>query len=138
MIMGDLRDYLNSINSTKEDLIVGEDDAATKMERGYPPFIINRCFSGFVDTILFANEMNKYYYLPKRVQYHFYLTAVRKKKRYSPWIKPENDENVAMLQEYFQCSSTKAKEYLSFLSSDELSTIKCKLDKGGKTNERNR
>ena len=48
--MPELKDWLNSINFTKEDL--SEDT------KDYPPFIINRCLSGHIDCILFANEMN--------------------------------------------------------------------------------
>ena len=47
----ELKDWLNSINQTKEDL--SEDI------KSYPPFIVNRCLSGHLDCVLFANEMNK-------------------------------------------------------------------------------
>ena len=46
-------DYLNAINATKEDVMV--DDVA---ESKYNAFLINRGLSYFVDTVLYANEMN--------------------------------------------------------------------------------
>ena len=52
----ELKDWLNSINFTKDNL-VEEDPNAIK---DYPPYIINRCLSGHLDSIMFANEMNKY------------------------------------------------------------------------------
>jgi hypothetical protein len=52
--MTELKDWLNSINFTKENLL--EDDPTLVKE--YAPFIINKCLSGQIDTILFANEMN--------------------------------------------------------------------------------
>ena len=52
----ELKDWLNSINQTKKNLI----DEDPLVEKDYPPYIINRCFSGHLDAILFANEMNRY------------------------------------------------------------------------------
>ena len=54
--MIELKDWLNSINFNKDNLIE-EDPAVIK---DYAPYIINRCLSGTIDSILFANEMNKY------------------------------------------------------------------------------
>ena len=73
----DLKDWLNSINFTKE---TPEDPAEIK---SYSPYIINRCLSGHLDCIMFANEMNKYSFLDKDMQYSFYLNTLRKKKRNS-------------------------------------------------------
>ena len=64
----ELKDWLNSINFNKENLL--EDPAAAK---DYPPYIVNRCLSGHLDCIMFVNEMNKYSFLDKDMQYSFYL-----------------------------------------------------------------
>ena len=42
----ELKDWLNSINFNKEDLSY---DIKT-----YPPYVINRCLSGLIDTIMYA------------------------------------------------------------------------------------
>ena len=47
----ELKDWLNSINHTKENLIADDPSAISS----YPPYIVNRCLSGTVDSILFAN-----------------------------------------------------------------------------------
>ena len=47
----ELKDYLNSINFTKEYLMSEEDPT---WEKKYPPFIINKCLSGFIDTIMYG------------------------------------------------------------------------------------
>ena len=60
----ELKDWLNSINFTKENLIEDPDAISS-----YPPYIINRCLSGHLDTVLFANEMNKYADLPEETPY---------------------------------------------------------------------
>ena len=75
----ELKDWLNSINFTKDNLL--EEDSYLSKE--YPPFIINKCLSGHMDCII-ANEMNKYHFLDKDLQYNFYLNTLRKRKRFSP------------------------------------------------------
>ena len=62
--MMELKDWLNSINQTKQNLI--EEDPS--LEKEYAPYIINRCLSGHLDCIMFANEMNRYNFLPKKMQ----------------------------------------------------------------------
>ena len=80
----ELKDWLNSINYNKDDL---SEDIKT-----YPPYIVNRCLSGHLDCVMFANEMNMYAHLDKDMQYSFYLNSLRKRKRFSPWIKiPSNN-----------------------------------------------
>ena len=54
--MTELKDWLNSINQTKKNLIDEDPD----LEKDYPPYIINRCYSGHLDAVMYANEMNKY------------------------------------------------------------------------------
>ena len=61
MYLMELKDWLNSINVTKKNLI----DEDPSIEKDYPPYIINRCFSGHLDAIMFANEMNMYPFLTK-------------------------------------------------------------------------
>ena len=72
----ELKDWLNSINLNKNNLI----DEDPSVEKEYPPFIINKCLSGHLDTVMFANEMNKYPFLPKKMQHDFFIHIVRKKK----------------------------------------------------------
>ena len=60
--MADLKDWLNSINVTKNNLI----DENPDLEKGYPAYIINRCLSGQVDSVMFANEINKHPNLSKK------------------------------------------------------------------------
>ena len=81
----ELKDWLNSINLTKKNLI--EEDPL--VEKDFPPYIVNRCLSGHLDTIMYANEMNMYSFLPKRMQYDFFINTVRPKKRFSPWLRKD-------------------------------------------------
>ena len=119
----ELKDWLNSINYNKDDL--SEDI------KSYPPYIVNRCLSGHMDCIMFANEMNMYSHLDKDMQYYFYLNSLRKRKRFSPWIKKEKIEDIDSVKQYYGYSNEKAKQALRLLSESELNYIKSKLDIGG-------
>ena len=77
-------EYLNAVNMTKKDVMV--DDLA---EKAYNSFMVNRSLSYFNDTVLMANEMNINHHLDNRLQFDFLINIVRKKKRFSKWIKPE-------------------------------------------------
>ena len=52
----ELKEWLNSINTNKNNLIDEDPD----IEKQYPSYIINRCLSGQIDSVMFANEMNKH------------------------------------------------------------------------------
>ena len=124
--MTELKDWLNSINFTKENLI--EDPSEIK---NYPPYIINRCLSGHLDCIMFANEMNKYSFLDKDMQYSFYLNTLRKKKRFSPWLRKEKVTDLEIIKQYYGYSNEKASNALKILTPDQINYIKQRLDTGG-------
>jgi len=124
----ELKDWLNSINFNKKNLIE-EDPSEIK---SYAPYIINRCLSGHLDCILFANEMNKNSFLDKDMQYSFYLNTLRKKKRFSPWLRKDKVTDLEIIKQYYGYSNEKAKQALRILSPTQLDYIKSKLNKGGK------
>ena len=125
--MIELKDWLNSINDTKKNLI--EEDPSLISE--YPPYIINRCLSGHLDCILFSNEMNKYPHLDKDMQYSFFINTLRKKKRYSPWLRKDNVKDLECVKKYYGYSNEKASQALKILTTDQLNWIKQRLDTGG-------
>jgi len=97
----------------------------------YPAFIVNRCMAGHMDAVLYANEMNIYNSLDKRLQYDFLLNILRSRKRFSPWIKKEELDNLELIKKYYRYSDEKAKQVLSLLTEDQLKFIRKKLDTGG-------
>ena len=123
----ELKDWLNSFNFTKENLIE-EDPSVIK---DYPPYIINRCLSGHLDAIMFANEMNKFPNLDKDLQYHFFLNTLRKKKRFSPWLRKEKVTDLEIIKQYYGYSNEKALNALKILTPDQINFIKQRLDIGG-------
>ena len=124
----ELKDWLNSINFNKNNLIEEDADAISS----YPPYIINRCLSGHLDTVLFANEMNKYSNLDKDMQYSFFLYTLRKRKRFSPWLKKEQVEDLDLVKKHYGYSNEKAKVAVNLLTKTQLETIRNQHDMGGK------
>ena len=115
----ELKDWLNSINQTKKNLI----DNDPSVEKDYPPYIINRCFSGHLDAVLFANEMNRYNFLPKKMQYDFYINSLRTKKRFSPWLRKDMVKDLDYVKRYYGYSNEKAKQALKILTKKQLNFI---------------
>ena len=121
--------FLKSINNTKENVLL--DDSNGKIEEAYNPFIINKSLSHFPDTIMQSNTMNQYFELDKKLQYDFLLNSIRKKKRFSRWIKSNIEENVEIVKQYYKVGNEKAVEILSLLNDEQISTIKSELSEGG-------
>jgi hypothetical protein len=119
-------DYLNAINQTKENVIVDE-----LSEKKYVPFVVNKGLSYFADTILYANEMNQHHLLDNKPQFLYLLNSIRPRKRYSKWYKNELTDDLKVISEYFGYSYAKAKQIQNLISSDQLDTMKQKLQKGG-------
>ena len=123
----ELKDWLNSINFNKEDL-TSEDPECIKE---YPSYIVNRCLSGHLDTVLYANEMNKHPNLDKDMQYQFFLNSLRKRKRFSPWLRKDKVDNLNIIKKYYGYSNEKALQALRLLTQQQLDYIKKRLDTGG-------
>ena len=123
----ELKEWLKSINLSKKNLI----DEDPSLEKEYSPYIINRIYSGHLDAILFANEMNQYHFLPKKMQYDFLLNTLRTKKRFSPWLRKDTIKDLDYVKRYYGYSNEKAKQTLKILTKKQLNFIKSKFDTGG-------
>tara|TARA_B100001996_G_scaffold269414_1_gene210701 strand:- start:107 stop:481 length:375 start_codon:yes stop_codon:yes gene_type:complete len=121
----ELKHWLNSINQTKENLF--EEDPTLK----YPAFVVNKCLSGSLDAVLFANEMNKSHYLDPKLQYDFLLNSLRKKRRFAPWLKKGKTEDLDVVKKYYGYSNEKAQQAMRILTKEQINYIKQKLDTGG-------
>ena len=87
--------------------------------------------SGHLDTIMFANEMNLRPQLDSDMQYSFYLNSVRKRKRFSPWIRKDEIKDLDSVKRYYGYSNEKAKQALRILTKEQLNFIKSKFETGG-------
>ena len=126
--MYDLKEYLNAINFTKNDLMKSEDDLWKKK---YPAFIVNKMLSGFSDTVMLVNEMNRNHFLDKDMQFQFLLNSIRSKKRFTPFLRANKLKEIECVKEYYGYSNDKAKSALDILTKDDIKLIKEKLYKGG-------
>ena len=131
--MYELKEYLNAINVSKESLMDSEDEA---WEKKYAPFIVNKCVAPFPDTILLVNEINRYHFLDKKLQFDFLLNSLRARKRYTPWLKAKKLKNLEYVKEYYGYNNEKAKAALDILDDEQISAIKIKLNKGGRNHGR--
>jgi len=123
----ELKDWLNSINQTKDDLTEENPDVIKE----YAPFVINRCLSGHIDCILYTNEMNMNHHLAKDMQYSFFLNTIRKRKRYSPWLRKDKIKDLECVKQYYGYSNEKASQALKILSKEQINFIKQRLETGG-------
>ena len=122
-------EFLNTINYTKKDMM---NENLEEVERGYSSYHINRSLSYFSDTVDAANIINRYHHLDNKLQYHFLLNIIRKKRRFSKCIKADPISDIEVVKQYYGYSNTKAKQALSLLSPDQINIIRQKVDQGGR------
>jgi len=116
-------ELIKSISNTKKDILENEKD--------YNAFMVNRGLSYFPDTVIYANEMNKFHHLDSRLQYHFLINTIRKRNRFSKWNKSIESENINVIKQYYGYSNEKARDVLPLLSNENLKTIRGKIQHGG-------
>jgi hypothetical protein len=133
-------DFLNSINSgiKSPDLFESERQTSNtsgasldSVEKQYVPFMVNRGLSYFRDTVLYANEMNRYYRLSGKLQYDFLRTSIRPSKRFAKWTKKASDDDVKLVMDAYGYSMSKASAVVELLSESQKKSICQYLDKGG-------
>ena len=122
------KDYLPAINHTKKNLMNSDD---VMWEKKYPAFMVNKVLSGFSDTIMLTNEMNRNHFLDRDMQFQFLLNSIRSKKRFTPFLKASKIKDIECVKEYYGYSNEKAKTALDILTKEQLKLIKDSLYKGG-------
>tara|TARA_B100002019_G_C21125178_1_gene525422 strand:- start:14 stop:388 length:375 start_codon:yes stop_codon:yes gene_type:complete len=118
-------DFVTSITYSKKDIMNDIN------EKEYAPFLVNRSLSYHQDTLLYANEMNSRFDVSHRLQYHYLLNSIRKRKRFAKWAKPELADDLKIVMEYYSVSREKAEEYLNILNKNEVGILKRRMNKGG-------
>ena len=108
--MAKLGDFLTAINQSKKNLI----DEGPMTENEYLPFVVNRTLSYFLDTVLYANEVNIQSHADNKMQFDFLLNTIRANRRFSRWLKPEENKDIDAIKEYYGYSNKKAREVLGF------------------------
>jgi hypothetical protein len=123
-------DYINAISHTKKDLIRNSEDEV-RAEKEYNAYLVNKGLSYFIDTVLFANEMNSHHHLDAKLQNDYLINTIRPKKRFAKWVKKLSEDDLELVKLYYGYNDEKARQALSILSDDQLTLIKEKQEKGG-------
>lgn len=118
-------DFVKDISQYKKGIL--DDDT----QKYYKPFVVNKYLSMDATTILYAAEVNQRPYMPKDMQYDYYMNAIDKRSRFFKYVKETNDDNLSIVKEYFGYGKKKAKEALSILTDDDIEYMKKRLSKGG-------
>jgi hypothetical protein len=100
-------------------------DESSDNEASYTPFIVNKNYSQGIDTLIYANEMNKNSFLDKKLQYDFYYYGIDKKKRFNKWAKKDSDQldKIKIVKTFFGISHKKAKSIMNLLTQEQLADI---------------
>ena len=125
--MADLfKEIIPSILQTKEYALLTEQD-----EKSYSAFMVNRALSFHRDTVLWANEMNRFTSLDNKLKYDFLINSIRAQKRqYSKWYKKAQSNDLNVVKEYYGYSDAKAEEVLKILTADQITALEKQLYKG--------
>ena len=124
------KDIFNSLNTKDPYLMDGNQYPTAEKEYGNVAYMVNKGYSFGEDTILLAQEMNKLHDLDAKQQYDFYFHMIPFKKKRWNWIKKQNIKYIDIIQEYYNCSTKKAIEYLHVLSEEQIKIIEKRLYKG--------
>lgn len=126
--------FVNSINN-KENC-----DIIKNHENEYLPYIINRSFSFFNDSVFYANELNKYSGIDNKLQFDFYYYILPKRRRYSKWIKkqitPETENIINLIINKYSCNKKTANEILNIFTDEQknefIKSLKSEAYTGGR------
>lgn len=121
-------DFLNSINFSKKNLIEEKED-----EKQYVPFIVNRGLGYFQDTVMLANEMNYNCHLDNKMQYDFLRNTIRKRKRFSKWLKEDENQKLDIISKAYGYSRSNAKHVAHLFDNRQIEILKKKQSTGGQS-----
>jgi len=122
-------EYANDLMKKKD-----YDGDCIRERKDYKPFFINRSLSYHPDLIYNANMMNENPMLDIKAHYDFLHQTVDKKKRpFKGWIKAKKLEDLAVVKEYYKYSNKRALECLDILTEGDITSLREKLFKGGKS-----
>jgi len=123
-------DFVKDINGPKKDIMINSANPELA-EKDYIPWIVNKTFSYFSDTVWYANEMNKYSDLSNQMQYHYFLYSINKGKRFAEQVKKKYSDDVQLIASYFNYSNKRAEETLNILTPQQVQDIREKTRTGG-------
>jgi hypothetical protein len=118
---------LNAVTRTKDASLLDDPEFA----KFYTPYTINMALGHHADTVLAANLMNERHGLTPELQFMFLLHTIRPRFRKSEWLKTTVSDDAEALAEYYGCSVRHARTLVSLHTSDQMTYIRQRLEKGG-------
>ncbi len=106
-------DYIKSIN----------DGIEIELDKNYNKFLTGRAFSYHLDTVVMANEINRFPDIDDRLHYDFFRSVIRPGKRYSKWHKPVGHAGASALSLAFDIPMHQAYLLLPLYNEQELKEI---------------
>ena len=116
-----LFDYTTNFCTDKKDLREHPDFLKT-----YNPFMINKVLSMSPKTCHLALFMSQHWQIPKEQHFAFLNGMVDKDRIFFNYAKRSDDvsaKTIQYVQDYYQCSLSRALEYINMLSKKQLDTI---------------
>ena len=121
------KEIVPSILQTKKEVVTNEESA-----KDYAPYVVNKALSGYVDCIMYVNQMNINHHLHKKAQYDYYINSIRAKKRpYAQWLKAEKTNDLEAVKLFFGYSTRAAREAIKSLTAEQIEIIKKETEIGG-------
>lgn len=131
-----LFDYLKAVNESggRPDMLESEEAL-----KAYSPFMINRGVAQSMDTVMFAQALNKAGVTDKEMHYAFLFRGIKKKKRFAKWAKKEDsNEDLLLIQEIYQVNQERAASYLELLDAEQIASLRQHQDRGGRVGRSNK
>lgn len=126
------KDWIPSITEKTRYLFENK-NITSEIERNYPSFMINRALSQYYDTVLIANEVNRFSsILDPKLQYDFLYYLVPKKRRFAKWAKSSKNDIINTIVDVYNVSIKKSEEICDLLSEKDIENLKSYLNRGGK------
>jgi hypothetical protein len=127
-------DLIDAVGTSKRDIIRESEDPETTAKK-YNPWLTNKHFSYFPDSVLHANEMNMAHGLDPYMQYRYYLAVLPARKRFTKWNSISDGDTAAAVSEWYGINKRRAREVMKILPKSAVDNI-LKAVKGRDENER--
>jgi hypothetical protein len=79
----------------------------------YSPWIINKFYSFFPESALYAANMTEFSDLDVSMQYDYYYHSMKRGNKFTKWMKEDKDENLVLISEHYKVNRTRAQEMLA-------------------------
>jgi hypothetical protein len=94
-------------------------------ESSYSPWIINKFYSFFPESVIHAANMTEFSGLDNKMQYDYYYHSMKRGNKFTKWMKDEVADDVKVISDHYKVNFVRAKEMIS-LSPSIVDEVKAK------------